>query len=190
MKFKSIKERFLKIWKDPVWSGVISTGILALIVLVWAKVTNHTWAEVYGFVIGVLSFKLPIYLFLSIIGLYFIVKLCVKLFKKRKDPLWDEQMGNYTFKELYNILITETFPVTTMRMQMSGMPAPIDNLLILFRIYYTYLNKGIDFDDNIEDGSYLYSVLSPRLVGYGLVEAYQKPLNDLPDRTEVAYKIN
>lgn len=188
MNFKSINEGFFKIWKDPVWSKVISAGIIALIVLVWAKITNHTWEEICGFVLAVLSFKLPVYLFLSVIGLYFIVKLCVKLFKKKKDPLWDEQMGNYTFKELYNILITETFPVETMRMQMSGMPAPKDDLLILFRFYYTYLNKGVDFDDNIQDGSYLYSALAPKLVGYGLVEAYQKPLNDLPGQTKVAYK--
>ena len=188
MSFKSIKERFLKIWKDPVWSKVISAGIIALIAVIWAKVTNHSWSEIYDFILTVLSFKLPIYLFLSVIALYFIVRLCIKLFRKRKDPLWDEQMGNYTFKEMYNILLTETFPVTTMRMQMSGMPAPTDNLLMLFRIYYTYLNKGVDFDDHIDDGGYLYSVLAPRLVGYGLVEAYQKQLNDLPDQTEVAYK--
>lgn len=73
-------------------------------------------------------------------------------------------------------------------MQLSGMSAPTDDLLMLFRLYYTYLNKGVDFDDNIDDGSYLYSILAPRLVGFGLVDAYQKPLNDLPDRTEVAYK--
>ena len=187
MNFKSIKESFLKIWKDPVWSKVISVGIIGLIALVWAKITNHTWTEIYGFVLRVLSFKLPVYLFLSIIALYFIVKLCIRLFRKRKDPLWDEQMGNYTFKELYNIMLTETFPVTTMGMQMSGMSAPTDNMLILFRIYYTYLNKGVDFDDRIDDGSYLYSVLAPKFVGYGIVEAYQKPLNDLPDRKEVAY---
>ncbi len=184
MSFENIKANFSKIWKDAVWSKVISTGIIALIALTWAKITNHTWAEIYGFIISALSFKLPVYLFLSVIGLYFIVK----LFKKRKDPLWDEQIGNYTFKDLYNILLTETFPVKTVGMQMSGMPAPTDSLLFLFRIYYTYLNKGIDFEDNINDGSYLYSVLAPRLVGYGLVEVYQKPLSDLPDQMETAYK--
>lgn len=185
---KKFKESVLKIWKDPVLSKVIAVGIVAIITISWAKITNHSWKEIYDFVLGVLSFKLPVYLFLSIIALYFIFKVCIRLFRKRKDPLWDEQIGNYTFKELHNILFTETFPVTTMRMQMSGMPAPTDNLLFLFRMYYSYLNKGIDFDDNIDDGGYLYSVLAPKFVGYGLVEAYQKPLNDLPDRTEVAYK--
>jgi hypothetical protein len=188
MNLKSIKEEFLKIWKDPVWSKVISAGIIAFIAIVWAKITNHTWSEIYDFIINVLSLQMPVYIFLSTIGFYFIVKLCIKLFKKKRDPLWDEQMGNYTFKELYNILITETFPVSTMGMQMSGRPAPTDDLLMLFRMYYTYLNKGIDFDSNIHDGGYLYGVLASKLVGYGLVEAYQKPLRDLPDQTQVAYK--
>jgi hypothetical protein len=97
-------------------------------------------------------------------------------------------MGNYTFKELYNILLTQTLPVATIGMNMSRMPAPTDDLLTLFRIYYTYLNKGVDFDDNLDDGNYLYSVLAPRLVGFGLVETYQNPLNNLPDETEIAYK--
>jgi hypothetical protein len=185
---KKFRGEFLKIWKDPVWSKVISAGAIALIVISRAKFTNHSWKEIYDFVLSVLSFKLPIYLFLSIVALYFIIKACIRLFMQRKDPLWDGQMGNYTFKELYNILLTETFPVTTMSMKISGTPAPTYNLLLLFRTYYTYLNKGIDFDNNIHDGGYLYNALAPRLVGFGLVEAYQKPLNDLPDSTEVAYK--
>ena len=188
MNFESFKEGFLKIWKDSVWSKVISAGIIALVAVVWAKITNHTWAEVNDFVVKFLTFRMPVYIFLSAIGTYFIVQLLKNFFIKSKDPLWDEQMGNYTFTELHNILLTETFPVTTNGMQMSGMNAPNDDLLMLFRIYYIYLNKGVGFDDNIEDGSYLYSVLAPRFVGYGLVDVYQKPLNDLPDRTEVAYK--
>lgn len=39
MNFKRIKDGFLKVWKDPVWSKVISTGIIAFIVVLWAKTT-------------------------------------------------------------------------------------------------------------------------------------------------------
>jgi len=188
VKFRKLKKGILKIWKDSVLSNVIAVGIVTLIGISWAKITNHSWKEIYDFILNVLSFEVPIYLFLSFVGIYFIVKVFFRLFRKRKNPIWDAQMGNYTFKELHNVLLTETFPVTTMRMQMSGMPAPTDNLLFLFQTYYTYLNKGIDFDDKIDDRGYLYNVLAPRLVGFGLVETYQKPLNDLPNRTEVAYK--
>ena len=188
MNFKSIKEGFLTIWQDPVWSKVISVGIIGLVALAWAKITNHTWTEIYDFVLSVLSFKLPVYLFLSTIALYFIVKLCIKLFRKGKDPLWDEQIGNYTFKELHNILVTETLPVRTRGMEMGGIPAPTDNCLTLFRLYYITLNKGFGIGDDIGDRGYLHSVFAPRMVGYGLVEAYQKPDDNLPEITDVAYK--
>jgi hypothetical protein len=183
-----IKEVFLKIWKDPVWSKVISVGILGLFALLWAKITNHSWDEIYLFIIKGLSFRLPLFVFLSIIALYFIVKKCIQLFKNRKHPFWDEQIGNYTFKELYNILLTENMPVQTVGMQITGRPAPRDDFLFLFRVYYTSLNKGFGIEDNLDDGGYLYSVFAPRLVGFGLVNEYQKPDENLPDRTDVAYK--
>jgi len=186
--WSNFKDFFLKIWKDAVWSKVIAGGILVAIPIVWAKITNHSWNEIYQFVIKVLSFPLPLYVFLSVIALYFIVKKCIQLFKKRKDPFWDEQMGNYTFKELYNILLTETMPVRTKGMELFGRNAPNDNLLFLFQVYYSTLNSGFGFGDNIDDGGYLYGVFAPRLVGYGLVDEYQKPNDDLPDRTDVAYK--
>lgn len=181
-----IKQNFLKIWKDSVWSNVISTGIIFAIPIGWAKITNHSWNEIYQFLLKVLSFKFPLFVFLSVIALFFIIKKSIQLFKKRKDPFWDEQIGNYTFKELYNILLTETLPVKTTGMTWSGRDAPTDNLLSLFQMYYSILNVGFGLDNTLEDYGYLYSVFAPRLVGYGLVDEYQKPNNDLPDRTDVA----
>lgn len=183
-----IKQTFLKIWEDSVWSNVISTGIIIAIPLGWAKITNHSWSEIYKFLISVLSFKLPLFVFLSVIALFFIGKKIIQLFKKRKDPFWDEQIGNYTFNELYNILLTETLQARTRGMAWSGRDAPSENLLSLFQIYYSTLNIGFGLGNNIDDGGYLYGVFAPRLVGYGLVDEYQKPDDDLPNRTDVAYK--
>ena len=183
-----IKATFLKIWRDPVWSKVISGVILIGTPIVWAKITNHTWKEIYDFLIMILSFKLPLFVFLSVIALYFIVKKGIQIFKNKKDPFWDEQIGNYTFKELHNILLTESMPVRTKGMEMFGRDAPTVNLLFLFQVYYSVLNSGFGFGDNIDDGGYLYGVFAPRMIGFGLVEEYQKPNDDLPDRTDVAYK--
>jgi hypothetical protein len=185
---KKIIDGFFTIWKDPVWSKVISAAIIGAAIVIWAKISNYSWLQIYYFILKGLSYQIPIWLFLSVIGLYFIIKLCIALFRKRKNPLLDEQMGNYTFKELYNILLTETLPVPTIGMEMAGTQAPTDNLLILFRLNYLYLNTGVSFEDHIGDGGYLHGVLAPKLIGYGLVEAYQKPMNDLPERTHVAYK--
>ena len=185
---KKAKEIFLTIWKDPVWSKVISVGILGLIALVGAKLTHHSWNEIYLFIIAVLSFKVPLYVVLSTIALILAILMIVRFFKNRRDPFWDQPIGNYTFKELYNILLTQTMPVATTGMKISGQPAPPDNLLHLFRVYYTFLNKGMGIEDNIQDGGYLYSVFAPRMVGFGLVEIYDKPDNNLPDVTDPAYR--
>ena len=129
-----------------------------------------------------------IFIFLSATELYFIGKKCIQLLKNKKDPFWDEQIGNYTFKELYNILLTETFSVRTVGMEISGRSAPTDNLLNLFRIYYTFLNKGVGIEEHIDDGGYLYSAFAPRLLGFGLVDAFQKPDDNLPEITDIAYR--
>jgi hypothetical protein len=185
---KKIKEIVLKIWKDPVWSKVISAGILGLIALLWAKLTHHSWNEIYLLIINVLSFKVPIFVTLSVIAVILAVLKGIQYFRRRKDPFWDEPMGNYTFKELYNILLTQRMPATTVGMQISGRAAPNEDLLFLLRLYHIYLNKGIGIADNIQDGGYLYSIFAPLMVGYGLVEVYDKPDDQLPEVTDPAYR--
>ena len=182
------KERLLSIWKDPVWSKVISTGILALIAVIWAKFSHHSWSDIYHFILVGLSFPVPIYLVLSAIGLFYLVRRSIRLFGKKKDPFWDQRIANYIFKDLYNFMLLETLSVPTQAMMMSGMHAPTDNLLLLFQVYYMTLNKGVGIADNIQDGGYLYAVLAPRLVGFGLVDAYQKPDDDLPEHSDIAYR--
>jgi hypothetical protein len=190
IQFIKIKERGLKIWKDPVWSKVIAAGILSLIAIIAAKFTNHSWQEIYNYAIQLLTFNVPIYGLLSLIAIYFITKLIVKFFRKRNTSFWRENIGNYTFKELYNILLTEKLPIATRGMEMFGQLAPDDDLLTLFQLYYIHLNTGVEFDDNIGDGYYLYSILAPRFVGFGLVDSYQAPIRNLPGETKVAYKIS
>jgi hypothetical protein len=161
---------FLKIWKDPVWSKVISAGVILFIATIWTKYSNYSSQEVYEFFILLLTYKLPIFVFLSIIGLYFLIKLLIRLFKKKNDPIWDEQVGNYKFKELYQILSNQNFPVGTIGMSWSGRKPPEDDLLTMFHYNSTFFNRGLNLDDDLGDGGYLYGVLAPKLVGYGLLD--------------------
>jgi hypothetical protein len=48
--------------------------------------------------------------------------------------------------------------------------------------------KQSGIEDNLNDGGYLYGIFAPHMVGFGLVEVYQKPDSNLPDQTDVAYK--
>ena len=157
------------IWKDSVWSKLISTGLILLIATIWTKYSKYSISDIYNFFIDGLTYKTPIFVFLSLVGLYFLVKLLIKLFKKKSDPIWDEQVGNYTFKELYNILSNQNYEVGTVGMGYSGRRPPKEDLLTLFHTYSPILNRGINLDDNLEDGGYLYGILAPKLVGYGLV---------------------
>ena len=108
-RFKKKRETLLKIWKDPVWSKVISTGIILLIATIWTKYSNYTSQDIYDFFILILTYKLPIFVFLSVFGIYILTKIIIKLFKRKENPIWDEQVGNYKFKELYQILSSQNF---------------------------------------------------------------------------------
>ncbi len=169
-KVNKLWDTILKIWKDPVWSKVISAGIILLIATLWTKYSNYSSQQVYDFFICLLTYKLPIFVFLSIIGLYFLTKLIIRLFKKKTDPIWDEQVGNYKFKELYQILQNQNYPIGTNGMNWSGQKPPEDDLLTMFHTFITFFNRGLNLDDNLEDGGYLYGILAPKLVGYGLVD--------------------
>ena len=160
----------LKTWKDPVWSKVISAGIILLIATLWAKYSNYSAKQIYNFIISFLTYKLPIFVFLSLISLYFLTKLVIRLFKKKTDPIWDEQVGNYTFKELYQILSSQNLPVSTIGMGWAGRKPPEDDLLTLFHINSIFFNRGLKLDNDFGDGGYLYGVLAPKLVGYGLID--------------------
>jgi len=166
--------KFIKsIWKDSVWSKLISTGLILLIATFWANYSNYSLEDIYNFFIDGLTYKTPIFVFLSLIGIYFLVKLLIKLFKKKSDLIWNEQVGNYKFKELYKILSNQNYQIGTVGMGYSGKKPPKEDLLTLFHNYSPILNRGIDLNDNLDDGGYLYGVLAPKLVGYGLVNKFE-----------------
>ena len=169
IKQKKIWKKIIEIWKDPVWSKVISTAIIFIIVTIWAKYSNYTNEQVYNFFILILIYKIPVFLFLSLIGLYFISKAVIKLLEKKNDPIWNEQIGNYTFEELYKILSSQNYPVGTVGMGYSRINPPENDLMSMFHAFSPILNRGIGMDYEADEG-YLYGVLPPKLVSYGLVD--------------------
>ena len=157
-------------WKDSVGSKLISTGFILLLTSIWTKYSNYSLNDVYNFFISGLTYRVPVFVFLSLIGFYFIIKLLTKIFRKKIDSIWDEQVGNYKFKELYKILSNQNYRVETIEMEYSGRRPPEEDLLTLFYRYSPIFNKGIKLDNNMDDGGYLYGALAPKLVGYGLVD--------------------
>jgi hypothetical protein len=169
MTFRKIWDLILKTWKDPVWSKVIATTIIFLIATAWTKYSDYTLNDITSFLVTVLTTPFPLYLTLSIISIYYIIRLAIKFFKSRTHPIWDEQVGNYKFKELYAVLQRQNYSVQTIGMQYSGQSAPEENLLAVFMTYAAVINMGVTLDRPHDDGGYLYGVLCPKLISYGLV---------------------
>ncbi len=167
---KKIWDYILKAWKDPVWSKVIASAIIFLIATIWTRYSNYSVSDILKSIADILTIPFPLYLTLSIIGLLLLTRFAIQFFKsKRTHPIWDEQVGNYKFKELYSILQGQNFPVETVGMKYSGRKAPEDNLLLLFMTYSSMINVGVTLNSSHDDSGYLYGILCPKFVSYGLV---------------------
>ena len=159
-----------KIWHDPVLSKVIASLIIIIGVTIIAIIKKITISDIGLYLLSFLNFQIPIYIILSLIGLLYLIKLAVHFYTNKHSSYWNEKIGDYTFKDLYQILRSQTLPLTTNAMQWMGRQAPKDDLLVQFYIYKMYLNMGVSLDLDTGDGGYLYGILCPKLVSYGLVE--------------------
>jgi hypothetical protein len=156
-----------KIWKDPVISTIIATLIIAFAPTIWAIIKQYSILNFYKYL---LSLKIPVYIILlSFFVILLIIKTIIYLLRTNKT-FWEEEFGEFTFEELYNILKNQNLPVQTNGMRMFGKYAPQENLLIQFCLHKIFLNMGVTMEMRIEDGGYLYGVLCPKMIDYDLVE--------------------
>jgi hypothetical protein len=77
-----MKEILLKIWKDPVWSKVISTGITGITIIIWSQLSSGS----FELVVSKINMQIPTNLWILIVIttlaiLYIIEKIKIK-FKK------------------------------------------------------------------------------------------------------------
>ena len=159
-----------KIWNDPVWSKVISAGIIFVIAALWAKFVNVSIIDIYNKSIDFLNFRFPIYYFLLIVLLLFFIKFIAKKFKKKQNPYLLEKIGNYTFGELMTILMNKKPRGRTVSMEWGKENTPDKDFLTLFYNYYSYFNRGVKLDDNYDDRGFIYGILCPELVGFELLD--------------------
>lgn len=157
------------IWKDPVWSKVISAIIIASGIAIWARVENKSLADICQTVLNLFNFKVPLYFVLSLLGLLLVFPLLKRLFKKKQDPIANVIVGHFTFQELFNILVDDKIEYGTNGMSWSGQKPPSENVLTQFDMFAPIINRGVDFESRLDDAGYLYGILCPHLLKYGLV---------------------
>jgi hypothetical protein len=109
---------------------------------------------------------LPLFVYFLIFAITFVVVTvsgyCYVQWKANK-------IGHYSFNTLYKILETEYVHETTNAMNWSNREPPKESLLKQFEMFHVILSGGLDYDSPLEDGSYLYSILCPKLYAYGLL---------------------
>lgn len=185
---KKLKSLGIKLWKDPVWSKIISAGILFIFAIIYAGVKNYTISEGYNLLVEFLHVGIPIYFILSVSALYYLFKLIRKYVKIQDDPIWQEVVGDYTFIELYNILHRQNLLLRTKAMDLQGRQAPNDDLLKLFYMYNSFLNVGVTINSPSDDGGYLYGILCPKFMSYRLV-GKQQFISDRTHLIMIRYEI-
>lgn len=165
------ESRLEKLWKDPVWSKVISAGIIFICTLIYSGVKSLsnkiTFVEALE---NALNFKLEIYKFLILIIcisiFLYIYNLIRKIIKRKNGEFNPEQkIGNFTFRELYNSLLTHKIETPP---NLAGSPETVDgiDLLTLFMLYQSILNLGVEWEHDF----FAYHKLGPILLSYGLTE--------------------
>lgn len=163
------KGKFEKLWTNPVWSKVISAGIIALITVIYSIVkTAFEDISLYDAIIKVLNFKIEVYLYLIFsilsIAIYFIINFIRKKINKRHLGFeLDQRIGNFTFRELHNALLTHMIE-TPERLSYNA-PTTID-LLTVFKIYARIFNQGVQWEDDMDT----YYKIGPTLMSYGIIE--------------------
>lgn len=171
IKYKSVIKQ---LWTDPVWSKVISAGIIIFIGFVYSLFQtlfkNVSIIQVFK---DTLNFKIELWkIFLTIFIVLISYAVYYKWRQKKNKKIGkfntEEAVGNFTFRELHNSLLTHRIDLPiSLRSQELGNQL---DLMTLFVLFQRQLNIGVSWDQPGDQGMFLYQNLGPTLMSYGLTE--------------------
>ncbi|MEQ8416031.1 MAG: hypothetical protein RIB71_16240 [Imperialibacter sp.] len=160
-----------KVWHDPIWSKVIYTGIILLLGLLYSFiVTVFKNISLKQALIDTIYFDLKLYLVFIFVSIGLLSYGLIYRFRQKRNKRIgnfdvEQPIGNFTFRELYNALLTTTIN-TPIKVLQTGFSEPKINLLTLFVLYQRQLNRGIEWSHD----HFTYYDLGPTLMTYGLTE--------------------
>lgn len=167
IEYKSLIHRM---WNDQVLSQLISVGLLSLLTLLYSFfVTIFKNISFQQALIDTLTFKLELYKILIFIAVVVTISILIyKWQKKRNKKIGkfdvEQKVGNFTFRELYNALLTHK--INTPSYLMGAGTENKTDLLVLFILYQRQLNLGSEW----EHDHFTHYILGPTLMTYGLTE--------------------
>jgi len=171
IKYKGIIQR---LWTDPVLSQIFSVAILALLTILYSFFrTVFKDISFKQSLLDTLYYPLELYkvfiLLVIVVVAYFIY---YKWRQKRKNHIGrfdvEQKVGEFSFRELYNALLTHkvNLPISLTSPQTD----PKGDLLTLFMLFQRQLNVGIEWNHGGDQGIFMYHILGPTLMTYGLTE--------------------
>jgi len=167
IEYKGILER---LWNDQVLSQLISVGLLALLTVLYSFfVTIFKDISFRQALTDTLTFKFELFKILIFIAIAVSVYILIYKWRQKRHKRIgkfdiEQKVGNFTFRELYNALLTHKIE-TPMNLTGPGMEGQTD-LLILFILYQRQLNRGSEW----EHDHFTHYTLGPTLMTYGLTE--------------------
>lgn len=171
VKYKGI---IRQLWIDPVWSKVISAGIIALIVFLYSLLqTLLKDVSLTRVFIDTINYKIELWKFFLIVFFVLILFAIYYKWRERKNKKigkfnTEEVIGHFTFRELHNSLLTHKIDLpNSLRSQELGNQL---DLMTLFVLFQRQLNIGVSWDQPGDQGMFLYHDLGPTLMSYGLTE--------------------
>lgn len=167
---KKIIQVIKSIWKGQVTSALIAAGILSLLGIIWAWYKKKTPTDIYNLSLKLLNFSIPLYLVLLIIFLLAVYLTIKRSIKRKNDLLYNESVGNYTFRELCQVLQSEKIETQTILMEWNKEEPINADLLSQFMVFAPVLSQGVTFEHPHGDSGYLYALFAPKMETYGLVD--------------------
>ncbi|MEB2777904.1 hypothetical protein SYJ56_21500 [Algoriphagus sp. D3-2-R+10] len=163
-----------KLWYDPIWSKVIYAALIFFVGLLYSffstQLKEVSFSEAFT---ETINYSLPLWLiFIILVFMLLAYGIIFQIRRKRKKHIGkfdvEQPIGNFNFRELYNALLTHRIELPMSLM--AGSPDRKGDLLNLFILYQRQLNMGAEWSQGGEQGNFLYYVLGPTLMSYGLTE--------------------
>lgn len=176
MEKEQIKYRgfFRRAWADPVVSQILAAGILALLTLLYSF--GQTLFKQISFWTALKeTFNYPLELYKVFIIIAVVIAVYIISYKWRQKQRKrigkfdvEQRVGEFNFRELYNALLTHKvqLPISLHSQQLGNK----GDLLTLFMLYQRQLNTGVNWNQGGDQGTFLYYVLAPTLMTYGLIK--------------------
>jgi hypothetical protein len=167
------KNTLYNVWKDAVISKLIANWIWYIVPFMATLIFSYfKKEEIYSSLKSLMFLDIKLYVLIIFLVLSLIIrKIYFKFSTKQKKHIkhfQSQQIGNYKFPDLNNVLLTTVITLPKYYESILGLNEL--DLLTCFRMFISRFNMGIGWDHAGDEDGFLYYQLGPILMSYDLCE--------------------